>query len=42
MISLPFEADFKHFEVPGRPGAGRPPKHAGKLWKRNGATTELR
>ena len=41
MISLPFEADLKHFCFPERPGAGRSPKHAGKQWNRNGATTEL-
>jgi hypothetical protein len=42
MISLPFEGDFEHFLFPRRPGAGRSQKHARKLWKRNGATTELR
>ena len=42
MICLPFEADFKHFSFPRRPGAARSQKHVRKLWKRNGATTELR
>jgi hypothetical protein len=42
MISLPFEADFKHFSLQWRSAAGRMPKHADNRLPDIAATAQLR